>query len=582
MFRTMVDMEASDLHLVVGAPPQLRVRGAMVSIEGYDALTPEDVREIVFGILTNEQRQRLEVQWEIDFSYAVPGLARWRVNAFFQRGAVGAAFRIIPETIKSLGDLGVPDAVFEFAKLSRGLVLVTGPTGSGKSTTLAGIIDVINEQRNAHILTVEDPIEFIHPHKNSIINQREVGSDTDGFARALKSALRQDPDVILVGEMRDLETIQTALTAAETGHLVFGTLHTSTAAKTIDRIIDVFPPYQQEQVRVQLSSSLMGVVTQVLVPTRDNLGRVLASEIMIPNNAVRNLIREGKIFQIPSVMQTSQGEGMQTLDAALSTLVRSNQITAEEAMKRTHEPEEFARLLQNGGGAPPAGRTPYMRPDNYRLQSKVDASMVASVLDGDGYGYDGGYADHGMGGGDPGWGQQPADGGFNPLTAQQMPMAPAVADPMGAPAAGFAPAAPAMDPAMGMPPAIDPATGMAAPAQGMAPAMDPAAAVAPAIPGPTVPGQMPELPVVPGAFAPGAPAQAAPASAYADQPVMAEPAAAAPAAQGEAFPPAADAFPAAPEQAAAAPAAAEAQPAAVQVPIDPATGQPWQPPGEVA
>ena len=382
LFAEMIKRGASDLHLVCGAPPQIRVHGELESVPGVEPMQPEHTRELIFGILTNEQRQRLEVQWEIDFSYAVPGLARWRVNAFYQRGAMGAAFRIIPVDIKPLHELGVPDALYQLCELPRGLCLVTGPTGSGKSTTLASMIDIINERRSEHILTVEDPIEFIHEHKNCIINQREVGQDTDGFARALKSALRQDPDVILVGEMRDLETIQTALTAAETGHLVFGTLHTNGAAKTVDRIIDVFPPHQQAQVRVQLASSLQGVVTQTLVPTRDGKGRVVACEIMMPNAAIRNLIREGKVFQIPSVMQTSQAEGMQTLDASLATLVRSNLITREEALKRCAEEAEFDRLLANGGGAPVAGKMVYTPPPTLRLKRKFGPLTPGGGVDG--------------------------------------------------------------------------------------------------------------------------------------------------------------------------------------------------------
>jgi twitching motility protein PilT len=340
MFTKMVEWGASDLHLVVGAPPQLRVRGELRTIDGYGDLTPEDTREVVFGILTNEQRQKLEVQWEIDFSYAVPGLSRWRVNAFFQRGAVGAAFRIIPEKIRPLSELNVPDSVYDLCDLPRGLVLVTGPTGSGKSTTLAGMIDVINESRNDHILTVEDPIEFIHQHKNCIINQREVGADTDGFARALKSALRQDPDVILVGEMRDLETIQTALTAAETGHLVFGTLHTSSAAKTIDRVVDVFPAAEKEMVRAMLSESLRAVISQTLLK-RIGGGRIAAHEIMIGTPAIRNLIREGKIAQMYSAIQTGQAAGMQTLDQCLKELLQKGLITKEEARFRAQNKEEF-------------------------------------------------------------------------------------------------------------------------------------------------------------------------------------------------------------------------------------------------
>jgi twitching motility protein PilT len=518
MFTKMVETGASDLHLVVDAPPQLRIRGELHTIDGYGPLTQEDTREVVFGILTNEQRQKLEVQWEIDFSYAVPGLSRWRVNAFFQRGAVGAAFRIIPEKIRPLSELNVPDSVYEMCDLPRGLVLVTGPTGSGKSTTLAGMIDVINERRNDHILTVEDPIEFIHQHKNCIINQREVGADTDGFARALKSALRQDPDVILVGEMRDLETIQTALTAAETGHLVFGTLHTNSAAKTVDRIIDVFPPHQQAQVRVQLASSLQGVLTQALIPTKDGQGRIAGVEIMIPNGAIRNLIREGKIFQIPSVMQTSQGEGMQTLDAALATLVRSNQISRDEAIKRCHEPEEFTRLLDNGGGAPTPGKNLYQRPEVIRLQRKLDPGAAASA---------------------PEAAPIPAAAIPAAPAAPMAPMAPAAAAPM-APAMPMAPAAPAapIQPEYNLPPTFDPAAGAppAAPAPAAQPTME---------------------------FAPP-PMEAAP-------PMAAPPMAAAP-------PPAA---PVQPGHMPELPAAAM-QPPAQQWPVDPATGQPWTPPGEVA
>jgi twitching motility protein PilT len=483
MFQKMVSEGASDLHLVVGAPPQLRIRGELRNIDGYSELSAEDVREVVFGILTNEQRQKLEVNWEIDFSYAVPGLSRWRVNAFYQRGAVGAAFRIIPEKIRPLSELSVPDSVYGLADLPRGLVLVTGPTGSGKSTTLAGMIDVINEQRHEHILTVEDPIEFIHQHKNCIINQREVGADTEGFARALKSALRQDPDVILVGEMRDLETIQTALTAAETGHLVFGTLHTNSAAGTVDRIIDVFPPHQQAQVRVQLATSLQGVVTQTLIPTKDGQGRVVACEVLIPNGAVRNLIREGKIFQIPSVMQTSQGEGMQTLDAALATLVRSNQITREEAVRRCHQVEEFDRLLTNGGGAPTPGKNLYQKPDVMRLQRKF-----AQVPD-----------------------AAPAAAAAPTFESVPPPMAPV------APVAPNAAQEYALPPTFAAPP-------MAAPVAPQAPAGEPTQQWA-AAPAPLQPGQMPDLPGAPNAqFAPTgyAAPEAAPAFGF---PAPADPAA---------------------------------------------------------
>ena len=277
----VVARRASDLHITAGAPPMVRIRGRLVGVEGYPRLSTTDTREIVYSILSNDQRQKLETEWQIDFAYSVPGHARFRVNAYFQRSAIGAAFRLIPADIVSIDDLGLPTAVHDFTKKPRGLVLVTGPTGSGKSTSLAAMIDAINETREEHIMTVEDPIEFLHGHKKCIINQREVGSDAQSFALALKAALRQDPDVILVGEMRDLDTISTALTAAETGHLVFATLHTQSAPQTIDRIIDVFPAHQQDQVRVQLSVALMGVMTQQLLPTSDGSGRVAACEILV-------------------------------------------------------------------------------------------------------------------------------------------------------------------------------------------------------------------------------------------------------------------------------------------------------------
>jgi twitching motility protein PilT len=312
-------------------------------------LTPSDTREIVYGILTNDQRQRLETDWQLDFAYAIPSVARFRVNAYMQRSAIGAAFRLIPSTIVPIDDLGLPPVVHEFCKKPRGIVLVTGPTGSGKSTSLASMIDEINTSREEHILTIEDPIEFLHSHKKCMVNQREVGSDATGFGAALKGALRQDPDVILVGEMRDLETISTALTAAETGHLVFATLHTSSAPQTIDRIIDVFPSHQQDQVRVQLSVALQGIMTQTLIPTADGSARVVACETLVPTPAIRNLIREGKTHQILSAMQTGGGVGMQTLDNALAGLVRAGKITQRSAESRSSTPEELRRLMGMGG-----------------------------------------------------------------------------------------------------------------------------------------------------------------------------------------------------------------------------------------
>jgi twitching motility protein PilT len=341
----VVARRASDLHITAGAPPMVRIRGRLVAVDGYPRLTPTDCREVVYSILTNDQRQKLETDWQIDFAYSVPGHARFRVNAYFQRSAIGAAFRLIPADLVSIDDLGLPSAVHDFTKKPRGLVLVTGPTGSGKSTSLAAMIDEINATREEHIMTVEDPIEFLHSHKKCVVNQREVGSDAQTFGLALKAALRQDPDVILVGEMRDLETISTALTAAETGHLVFATLHTQDTAQTVDRIVDVFPPEQQQQVRVQLSVSLQGIVTQQLLPKADGQGRTVAVEVLVPTPAVRNLIREGKTHQIYSTLQTGNQFGMQTMDSALAQLVREQKITRELAEARSSTPEELRRLM---------------------------------------------------------------------------------------------------------------------------------------------------------------------------------------------------------------------------------------------
>jgi twitching motility protein PilT len=345
----VINRRASDLHITAGAPPSVRVRGRLIGLEGYPKLSTTDTREIVYSILSNDQRQRLETDWQLDFAYSIPGHARFRVNAYFQRSAIGAAFRLIPSTIVGIDELGLPTAVHEFTRKPRGLVLVTGPTGSGKSTSLAAMIDGINESREEHIMTVEDPIEFLHSHKKCIVNQREIGADAQTFALALKAALRQDPDVILVGEMRDLETIGTALTAAETGHLVFATLHTQSAPQTIDRVIDVFPAHQQDQVRTQLSVALQGVMTQQLLPTADGSSRVVACEVLVPTPAVRNLIREGKTHQIPSALQTGSSVGMQTMDAALAQLVRAGKITQRLAEQRGQNVEELKRLLGSAG-----------------------------------------------------------------------------------------------------------------------------------------------------------------------------------------------------------------------------------------
>jgi twitching motility protein PilT len=348
----VLERRASDLHLTAGSQPMIRVRGRLVALDEYPKLMPADTREIIYGILTNDQRQRLETDWQIDFAYAIPGKARFRVNAYFQRSSLGAAFRLIPSILTPIDDLGLPAVVHDFCKKPRGFVLVTGPTGSGKSTSLASMIDEINATREEHILTVEDPIEFLHGHKKCIVNQRELGSDAQSFSAALKGALRQDPDVILVGEMRDLETIHTALTAAETGHLVFATLHTQDAPQSIDRIIDVFPSHQQQQVRVQLSVALQGVMTQTLLPTADGSGRCVACEVLVPTPAVRNLIREGKTHQIYSTMQTGGASGMQTMDAALATLVRAGKITQRVAEGASSTPDELKRLMSVGGGTP--------------------------------------------------------------------------------------------------------------------------------------------------------------------------------------------------------------------------------------
>jgi twitching motility protein PilT len=347
---------ASDLHLTVGAPPMVRERGKLRPLD-YPKLTSQDTREIVYSILNNDQRKKLENEWQIDLSYSVPGRARFRVNAYFQRASIGAVLRTIPQDIPKFETLGLPDVLKDFTRKPRGFVLVTGPTGSGKSTTLASMIDMINEERHEHIMTVEDPIEFLHRHKNCVVNQRELGSDAQSFAAALKSALRQDPDVILVGEMRDLETMSTAITAAETGHLVFATLHTQDTAQTIDRIVDSFPPAQQHQVRTQLSIALQGVVTQQLIPTADGTSRVCATEVMVPTPAVRNLIREGKTHQLYSALQTGGQHGMQTMDSSLAELVRKGKLTHKQAESRSSTPEELRRLLE-ADGSPPAPLEP--------------------------------------------------------------------------------------------------------------------------------------------------------------------------------------------------------------------------------
>ena len=340
----VIDEQASDLHLTAGLPPMLRVHGELRRIKGYRSLLPNDLQQLVFSILTQKQRETFEEHLELDLSYSLPGKARFRVNVFQQRDAVGAVMRMIPFEVKDLDALGLPPAVKEFATLRRGLVLVTGVTGSGKSTTLAGLIDIINSSRSEHIMTIEDPIEFLHRHKKSVVNQREVGNDTHGFGAALKHVLRQDPDIILVGELRDLETISTALTAAETGHLVFATLHTQDAPQSVDRLIDVFPPHQQEQIRIQLAGTIAGIVSQQLLPVQSGNGRVVAAEVLVATPAVRNLIREGKSHQIYTSMQAGGKHGMQVMDQHLAQLVKSGKVSYHMALERCHKVEEFNRL----------------------------------------------------------------------------------------------------------------------------------------------------------------------------------------------------------------------------------------------
>jgi twitching motility protein PilT len=349
LLERMVARGASDLHLSVGSKPAARVDGYIEPLEEIEALRPDDTQQLLYQILSTEQQKNLEIKRQLDFAHSVPGLARFRVNVYFQRGSLGAAFRLIPEAIKTLEELGLPSSLHQLAAKPRGLVLVTGPTGSGKSTTLASLIDEVNRTRSEHILTIEDPIEFVHRHKRCIVNQREIGFDAPSFAEGLRAALRQDPDVILVGEMRDLETIATALTAAETGHLVLGTLHTQSAASTIDRIIDVFPPAQQEQVRIQIASSLQGVITQALLPLADGTGRVPALEILLPDDATRNLIRQGKVEQIYTIMQTGTQRGMQTMEQSLAELTLRRVITLDVALSRSSRADQLLGLLERAG-----------------------------------------------------------------------------------------------------------------------------------------------------------------------------------------------------------------------------------------
>ncbi|MCB9027295.1 MAG: type IV pilus twitching motility protein PilT [Bdellovibrionaceae bacterium] len=331
LFRIMVEKGASDLHLSSGAPPLLRLHGDMMAIDGESTFDSPLIQDLVFEIISEKQKKQFIENWELDCSYAIEGLSRFRVNIFMQRRGLGAVFRVIPTEILSAEKLGLPKSVTNLVEVDRGLILVTGPTGSGKSTTLASMIDSINSRDQAHILTIEDPIEFVHENKKSLINQREVGSHTKSFAKALKAALREDPDIILVGEMRDLETIELAMTAAETGHLVFGTLHTNSAPSTVDRVIDVFPPDRQAQIRVMLSESLRGVVAQTLFERQDRPGRIAGLEVLVNTKAVGNLIREGKTFQIPSSMQTGSADGMVTFEQHLTQLINEGKILTADA-----------------------------------------------------------------------------------------------------------------------------------------------------------------------------------------------------------------------------------------------------------
>ena len=375
LLRKMTDMGGSDLHLSTNSPPQVRVHGHLHQLTEFPPFTPAETKRLAYSVLTDAQKHRFEENLELDFSFGLKGMSRFRANLFNQKGAVGAVFRAIPYEIKSFDALGLPPVVSDMCKKPRGLILVTGPTGSGKSTTLASMIDKINIDRHEHILTIEDPIEFLHNHKNCVVNQREVNSDTHGFADALRTALRQDPDVVLVGELRDLETIEMALRVAETGHLTFATLHTNSAASTINRVIDVFPAGQQSQIRTQLSLVLEGIMCQALLPKSTGDGRVMALEILIPNAAIRNLIRDDKIHQIYSMMQTGQDKfGMQTFNQALASLYHKKQIKLDAAMQRSSNQDELKDLIERGAGLnqsyggqvkpvvpPKGGGSPYMQ-----------------------------------------------------------------------------------------------------------------------------------------------------------------------------------------------------------------------------
>jgi twitching motility protein PilT len=352
MLRLMIEKDASDLHITTQSPPQIRINGHLVQLK-TNPLAPKDTKQLCYSILTDAQKHKFEENRELDFSFGIKNMARFRGNLFLQKGSVAGVFRKIPYEIPDLNDLGAPVVLKELVKKSKGLILVTGPTGSGKSTTLAAMIDIINRQRNDHIITVEDPIEYLHPHKNCLVNQREVQADTENFHTALRYILRQDPDVVLIGELRDLETISAALKIAETGHLTFATLHTNSCAQTINRIIDVFPAFQQTQIRSQLSLVLEGVISQTLVPKTNGEGRAMAAEVMIPNSAIRNLIREDKVHQIYSQMQIGQAKfGMRTMNQALYDLFSKRLVTLDDIMFRSQDPEELKQMINNGGEVP--------------------------------------------------------------------------------------------------------------------------------------------------------------------------------------------------------------------------------------
>jgi twitching motility protein PilT len=370
LLKTMTEMGGSDLHITTNSPPQIRVDGKLRPLD-IPPMTAVDTKQLAYSVLTDAQKHRFEENLELDFSFGIKGLARFRANVFMQRGAVAAVYRTIPYEIRSFKDLGLPAVIAGICEKPRGLVLVTGPTGSGKSTTLAAMLDKINNERHEHMITVEDPIEYLHQHKKCLVNQRELHADTHSFSNALRAALREDPDVVLIGEMRDLETIEAALRIAETGHLTFGTLHTNSAAQTINRIIDVFPAHQQAQIRAQLSLVIEGIMCQALLPKASGSGRCLSMEIMVPNSAIRNLIREDKVHQIYSTMQTGQEKfGMQTFNQSLADLYFRKQITLQTALQRSSLPDELQEMINRGaglatpqGGRPgaPAARPPYRR-----------------------------------------------------------------------------------------------------------------------------------------------------------------------------------------------------------------------------